>query len=284
MTVNSFLLFFSFLVCILMLVKTFLDDFTHHFKVGYPAYRKLKPLLRLFPTKAPLLTNELQAATFHLKDENFLKIEVKDLSLEISGKKILSHVSFSLNSNELVCLTGGVGAGKSSLIRLLLGLEEPSSGEIYLNGHKVEKDNFYLFKQNMCAILETSQIILGSLYYNICGANSYSEEEVWEVLKVCHLEKEIENLPMGLDTWVCEGGFTFSSTQKYLILLARALISKPKILFLDDIFNFLEEQIQSVVIENILKIKGAKIIVTHQENILKKADRILKLEEGRIIL
>ncbi|MDE7312105.1 MAG: NHLP bacteriocin export ABC transporter permease/ATPase subunit [Eubacterium sp.] len=223
----------------------------------------------------------------------------KRLPGEISGKIDLDHVSFSYGADlepvfedlnlhiaqgEYVGLAGSSGCGKSTLLKLLLGFETPAGGRIYYDSQDMADLNLQELRKKFGVVLQDGELISGTIYDNITLTVSRATPEmVRSAVEAAGLTEDIKNMPMGLQTIVSENCHTISGGQKQRILIARALISKPKILFFDEATSALDNLTQSVVCGTLEKMKCTRFVIAHRLSTIQNCNRILVFDEGKIV-
>ncbi|MFC1770945.1 ATP-binding cassette domain-containing protein, partial [Candidatus Margulisiibacteriota bacterium] len=212
-------------------------------------------------------------------------IEVNNIFFRYSTDSpiIIDDLSFRLEPNEFVAFVGPSGSGKSTLVRLLLGFEKPDSGSIYYDGYNLDKLDLQSVRRQIGSVLQNSMLLPGSIYSNISGARNLTIEDIWEAIIQAGLEEEISDLPMGLETVITEGGSTFSGGQKQRLLIARALVTRPRILFFDEATSALDNYTQSVIINNLENLRATRIVIAHRLSTIRNADRIYVVDKGKIV-
>ncbi len=212
------------------------------------------------------------------------KIEVRNVGFRYShdGPDILRNVNFSVEPGEFVALVGTTGSGKSTLLRLLLGFDKPSIGSILYDGKDLRNLDNQAVRRQLGVVLQGDRILAGDIFHNIAGSHPKTEEEVWAAAEEAGIREEIEKLPMVLRTFVAENGTTFSGGQLRRLIIARALVNRPSILFFDEATSALDNVSQAVVSENIRKRQVTRIIIAQRLSTIRHADRILVLHEGAI--
>jgi ATP-binding cassette, subfamily C, bacterial len=202
-----------------------------------------------------------------------------------AGRDILKGVSFTVEAGEAVAVTGPSAAGKSTLIRLLLGLAAPGSGSITLDGrptHAWEREDF---GRHVGYVPQNVSLLDGTVFDNIARMGEGSAEAVVEAARKAGIHEMIGRLPRGYDTWVGADSFALSGGQRQRIALARALFGRPKLLVLDEPNSNLDHQGDGALAEAIAAAKrdgAAVVIVTHRPAILAVADKLLVLRDGRV--
>jgi NHLM bacteriocin system ABC transporter ATP-binding protein len=241
-----------------------------------PVYERLRPILdetpevdtsKAFPGK---LKGEIELAHVNFRYDTEGPLIVKDFSLRIKP-------------GEFVAFVGGSGCGKSTLMRLMLGFETPASGTIYYDGQDMSSLDLRMLRQQMGVVLQQSRVMPTEIYRNICGATSRSLDEAWEAAEKSGFAEDIRNMPMGMHTYVSEGGGTLSGGQRQRLMIARAIVNKPKVLFLDEATSALDNRTQAIVTESMDKMDSTRIVIAHRLSTIINAHRICYLEGGSIL-
>ena len=204
---------------------------------------------------------------------------------EYENKKIFEDANFVVNKDEIVAIYGESGIGKSTLLKLVLGIIEKDEGEIYFalkDGKKLPIGNH---TRNMFAYVPQGKFILsGTIRENITFVNPQaSEKQVEEALNVSDCKKFVEELPKGLDTQIGEKGSGLSEGQLQRLALARAILSQAPILILDEITSSSDRKTEEEVLCNMKGLKNRTcLIVTHRNSISKICDREFVVENKKI--
>ena len=239
----------------------------------------------LFRRAAPLLRAE-QEVMGAAADPGPLsgRFSFNDVSFRYTegGPLVLDKISFTAEPGEFVARVGPSGAGKSSVFRLLLGFERPESGTVFYGDHDLAGLDPRRVRQQIGTVLQSVGLLPGSLYDNIAGARMLADEEVMEAARRAAFADDIESFPMGLDTFVSEDAGTLSGGQRQRLMIARALVGDPCIVFLDEATSALDNLTQAVVQESIDKLNVTRLVIAHRLSTVRNADKILVLEAGRI--
>ena len=220
---------------------------------------------------------------------------VKDISgrVEIRGLKfryaddmplLFDGLNLSINSGDYVAFVGGSGCGKSTLMRLMMGLEHPQAGSIFYDQYDLSDINLRSFRQFCISIcLQDGQLIEGTILDNIIFNNPVlTEEDAWEAARMAALDKDIEQLPLGMKTPISVDGKGVSGGQRQRILIARALVRKPRILFLDEATSALDNISQYIVTESLAKLRCTRIVIAHRLSTIQQCNRVIVLRDGRV--
>lgn len=201
-----------------------------------------------------------------------------------SNHKIFDNISLYIKKGESVGIIGASGAGKTTLVEILLGLLVPEQGSVRIDGQDISH-----IQRGRSKIIgyvpQTVFLIDDTIRNNIAfglDTRDISDEKVWEALKQAQLDEFINKLPNGLDTLVGERGIKFSGGQRQRIAIARALYENPDILVLDEATSALDYETENAVMESIETLHGSKtlIIVAHRLETIQKCDRIFEIRNG----
>jgi ATP-binding cassette subfamily C protein len=241
-----------------------------------PVYERFAPILRTPPE-----VDGVRAFPGRLTGE----IELSHVSFRYhdDGPWILRDVSLKIAPGQFVAFVGPSGCGKSTLMRLMLGFERPTSGTIYFDGQDLNSLDLRLLRQQMGVVLQVSRVLPTEIYRNILGASSSRTiDDAWEAAELAGLADDIRNMPMGMHTYVSEGGGTLSGGQRQRLLIARAIVHRPKIMFLDEATSALDNRAQAIITESLDRLDATRIVIAHRLSTIVNADRICFLEGGRI--
>lgn len=212
-------------------------------------------------------------------------IQVANLTFSYAqdGAFGLSDVSFTVAPGEKVAVVGPTGAGKSTLVRLLLGLYRPQAGSITFDGHTIEELGVSRLRRAIGVVLQDSFIISGSIRENIAlNQPDMPLSQVEAAARQAALHEEIVHLPMGYETRVGEGGSGLSGGQRQRLALARALATRPSLLILDEATSHLDGVSAGKIAAALDRLPITRLIITHRLDNVRDADRILTLAGGRL--
>ncbi|MBR4729826.1 MAG: ATP-binding cassette domain-containing protein [Prevotella sp.] len=241
-----------------------------------PLLESVKPILEAVPEmeqKAPQVEDLLGS------------IEVSGLSFRYQEDSplVLDDLSLKIESGEYVGIVGKSGSGKTTLMRLLLGFEQPLNGGIYYDNYDLSKVDKTSLRRKIGCCLQSGSLFTGDLFQNITITAPWAtHKDVWDALRMACLDEDVRRMPMGLHTIVSEGGGEFSGGQKQRILIARALISKPQIIFFDEATSALDNISQKQVSENLDTLHCTRVVIAQRLSTIRHCDRIIVLNKGKI--
>ena len=240
-----------------------------------PLYERMKPILSCLPE-----VDESKANPGKLRGS----VTLKGVVFRYPGgnRNVIDGVSFTVHEGEMVALVGGSGSGKSTLLRLLLGFEKPQSGAVLYDGMDLDGLDVQEVRSQIGTVIQNAQIMSDDIYKNIIGASNLSIEDAWAAARLVSLDMDIEEMPMGMHTFLTEGGRTLSGGQRQRILLARALVRKPCMLLLDEATSALDNGTQAIVTESLNRLSITRVVIAHRLSTIINADRIIVLDQGRV--
>ena len=218
------------------------------------------------------------------------KIEMRDIVYAYPGtdKLIFDHASLTIPVGSSVGIVGTSGAGKSTVVDILLGLLEAQSGATYADGVNV-KENYRAWLKNVGYIPQMIFMLDDTIRKNVAFGvpeEEIDEQRVWEVLKEAQLDEFIKTLPAGLDTGIGERGIRLSGGQRQRIGIARALYNNPEVLVLDEATSALDNSTEAAIMESVNRLHGKKtlIIIAHRLQTIEKCDLVYRVENGKATL
>ena len=219
--------------------------------------------------------------------EKFDILEIKNIKFQYPDSKInvINNLSLNLKSGETIGLIGSSGAGKTTLVDIILGLLKPNSGEILINGKKLDSDRNWSLQ---VAYLPQDVFLLdASIKTNISFETDdklIDLEKVNNALENAQLKSMIENQPNGIETIIGENGIKISGGQKQRLAIARAFYHGRDILIMDEATSALDHDTEKEIIEVIKKIKKNKtiIVIAHRISTLKHCDKIFEIKDGKL--
>ncbi|AXM13181.1 peptidase domain-containing ABC transporter [Xanthomonas oryzae] len=213
-------------------------------------------------------------------------IEVEGLSFRYADGEpwVVKDCSFTIAPGESVAIIGGSGCGKTTLVKLLLGLLTPSEGTIRIGGHDLHKLGPRTVRAMIGVVMQDDQLFAGSIADNIGFFDTdFDLERIKAAAQLAAVHEDIAAMPMGYHSLIGDMGSSLSGGQKQRIILARALYRQPKLLFLDEATSHLDVTRERLVNEAVKHLQLTKVIVAHRPETIASADRILVMEHGRIV-
>lgn len=197
---------------------------------------------------------------------------------------VIDNLSLKIRPGQYVAIVGKTGCGKSTLMRLLLGFEKPLKGAIYYDGKDINTIDLKSLRRNIGSVTQNGKLFSGDLFENIViSAPQLTLADAWEAAEMAGIADDIRAMPMGMFTYVSEGGGGISGGQKQRLMIARAVAPKPRILMFDEATSALDNITQKKVADSLAALKCTRIVIAHRLSTIKDCDRIIVLDGGRII-
>lgn len=241
-----------------------------------PVYERLKPIIESPPEVDPTKTEAGELA-------GDLEVSHLFFRYQADGPLILDDVSFRARPAEFIALVGPSGAGKSTCLRLLLGFEQPTAGSIFYDGQDLATLDLHSVRRQMGVVLQDSRPLAGDLFSNIVGSRNLTLDDAWEAACMAGLADDIKAMPMGMHTVISEGAGTFSGGQLQRLLIARAVVHRPRILLFDEATSALDNRTQEHVTDSLEHLKATRIVIAHRLSTIQQADRVYVLDRGRVV-
>ncbi|MET9390516.1 NHLP bacteriocin export ABC transporter permease/ATPase subunit [Streptomyces sp. NPDC006624] len=240
-----------------------------------PLFEEIKPVLDATPevraasTRPGPLTGAIEArrVSFRYADD---------------GPLVLDDVSFEVRPGEFVAIVGPSGCGKSTLLRLLIGFDRPVSGSVLYDGQDLAALDQSAVRRQCGVVLQHAQPFTGSILDVICGTEPYTPEEAMAAAQMAGLAEDIKRMPMGLHT-IVSGSGAVSGGQRQRLMIAQALIRRPRILFFDEATSALDNETQRTVIESTKALNATRVVIAHRLSTVMDADRVVVMEDGKVI-
>jgi len=240
-----------------------------------PLYERTKPILEAMPE-----VDDTKADPGELRGH--IEMSHVTFSYDPEAQPTLHDLSLEVGPGEFVAIVGPSGAGKSTLFRLLLGFDTPEAGEIHYDGQDLRTLDLGALRRQLSTVLQNGRVFSGSIQLNIAGAAQLTQDEIWEAARAAGLADDIEAMPMGMFTYVAEGGVTLSGGQRQRLLIARALSTKPAILLFDEATSALDNRTQAKVMQSLEALNATRVVIAQRLSTVRAADRIYVLEDGRV--
>lgn len=226
------------------------------------------------------LTQSEQGMNGSLSFDSFERFTLKNLSFRFSltDPLLFNDVSLDIKKGQCVAIVGESGVGKSSLLKLMLGLLEPTSGDIEIDSKSIKEYGKREFRKNIACVMQDDKLLSGTIAENISMYDSEIDmEKVFEVARIAQIHESIMHFPMKYNSLIGDMGSNLSGGQQQRILLARALYCNPKILFLDEATSHLDLKCENNFNSELSKLDVTKIIVAHRLETILSADKIYRL-------
>ncbi len=215
------------------------------------------------------------------------RLEMRAISFSyLPGRKILEDIDFTIEPGETTAIVGKSGAGKSSLIRLLMRFYEPASGEILLNAKSSREMPLEELRQSIAIVPQDTILFNETIAYNIgFGRLGAGTAEIEHAAKFAHIHDRIMAMPDGYQTIVGERGLKLSGGEKQRVSIARAVLKNPQLFIFDEATSSLDAKTEQTILGNLIEISRGMttLIISHRLSMVAHADEILVLEQGRIV-
>ena len=238
-----------------------------------PLYERAKPILQTMPE-----VDVAKADPGRLQGS--IEINHLTFSYKPDSPAILRDVTLNIKAGQFVAIVGPSGSGKSTLLRCLLGFESPTSGSIYYDGQDMAVLDITAIRRQLGVVLQNGQILPGDIFKNIVGSSGLTIDDAWEAARMCGLEQDIKDMPMGMHTVVMGGGL--SGGQQQRLLIARSIVHRPRIIYFDEATSALDNKTQAVVSQSLEQLEATRIVIAHRLSTVKNADLIVVLDAGVI--
>lgn len=251
---------------------------------GSASYDRVEKLL----DEKPAITDQNADQSIHAQDiDGDLKYEVKSFAYPDEPQiPVLNHIDFTLKTGQTLGLVGKVGAGKTTIIQLLLREFDQYQGKITLNGHDIREIPLNVLLRQISYVPQNNYLFSTSIQKNIAFSDANSDESsVISAAKKSDLHNDILQMPGGYNTLIGENGVSLSGGQKQRMSIARALLKQSKILVLDDALSAVDARTEMAILKSLRQERKGKttLIATHRLTSVMGADLILVLKDGRIV-
>ena len=233
-----------------------------------------------------MLSNDIEGS-----DKNKLKPEIKGFvefdnvgfKYDDSDEPLFSGLSFKASPGETIAIVGASGAGKTTILNLIIGFMRATEGRVLIDGCDIKEMNLHHYRKKLAVVPQNSILFSGTLRENITyGLDDVSEEELQKVIDAANLRELVDSLPDGLETVLKEHGGNFSGGQKQRISIARAFIRNPRVLILDEATSALDTVSERQIQEAVAKLSKDRttFVVAHRLSTIRNANKIAVMEKG----
>ncbi len=212
-------------------------------------------------------------------------IEINNVSFRYNDEmpSILDNFSLKIRSGQYVAIVGKTGCGKSTLMRLLLGFETPQRGAIYYDGQDIARVDLRSLRRHIGAVTQDGKLFSGDVFSNIVVTAPWlTLDDAWQAAEIAGIAGDIRAMPMGMHTIISEGSGGISGGQRQRLMIARAIVHKPRILMFDEATSALDNITQKQISLSLDSLKNTRIVIAHRLSTIRNCDRIIVLENGKI--
>jgi ABC-type bacteriocin/lantibiotic exporter with double-glycine peptidase domain len=274
----DYLSFISSFTLVMTVVSSLMDIMENMFLTGFLC-RNVYPVFHAE-------TEESQDLEYIQNLRGDIRLDDIHFAYDNDSRGCLNGISVHIKSGEKLAVVGESGCGKSTLLKILIGMEKPDFGSIYYDGKLLASINPKSLRKCIGSVYQFSKVFPGTIADNIAfgSIGEPDEKNLWEAADNAALGDYIRSLPLSMYTEVSEtNSCGFSGGQRQQILLARAMYSRPRVLFLDEATSALDNVTQDAVLKNILKMKSTVVMAAHRLSTVENFDRIIMIENGMIV-
>jgi ATP-binding cassette subfamily B protein RaxB len=215
------------------------------------------------------------------------KIELKDVSFRYASTEpfVFENLSLTVEAGESVTIVGPSGRGKTTLMKIMLGLLEPTSGEVLIDGIPLSGIGIKAYREQIAAVMQEDELLSGTVADNISFFDtSFDHQRMFRCAQIAGIHDDLMAMPMSYNSLVGDMGSCLSSGQKQRVLLARALYRQPKILFVDEATAHVDVEMESRIYENLGSLDLTLLCIAHRPGVLAYSDKVFSLDGGKVSL
>ena len=213
------------------------------------------------------------------------KVELKDVSFRYASTEpfVFEKLNLTVEAGESVTIVGPSGRGKTTLVKIMLGLLEPTSGEVLIDGIPLSGMGIKAYREQISAVMQEDELLSGTIADNICFFDSgFDQQKMFQCAQLAGIHDDLMAMPMTYNSLVGDMGSCLSSGQKQRVLLARALYRQPKILFVDEGTAHVDVEMESHIYENLGSLDLTLICIAHRPGVLAYSDKVFSLDRGNV--
>jgi len=214
------------------------------------------------------------------------RIELQDVSFDYGNGPVLKNINISINKGDFVAFVGPSGSGKSTLVDILLRLQDPTAGQVFMDGEDIRTFTLATYRRVFGTVSQETILFNDTVTNNIAyGASDASKEAIERAAKVAHADEFINRMPAQYDTFVGDRGARVSGGERQRLAIARALVSQPDVLVFDEATSSLDNRSERRVQQTIDELVGTRtaVVVAHRLSTIAHADRIYVLDQGQVV-
>ena len=257
----------------------------------FGAWRELQTVREAFARLDSLMSQEVEGteASGHgdVKLEGRLRLDAVTFGYHNDGHPAVDDVSLEVEPGKILGVTGAPGSGKSTLVKLLLGVEQPASGRVMIDDFDVRQLTPSVYRSQIGVVPQEVQLFAGTIAENVTmGAADKSFARIVAAARFVGLHDAVQRLPEGYDTRLGERGSGLSSGQRQMVAIARALVRNPRMLVLDEATSSLDAQTEEQFLSNLRRAAAGRtvVLVTHRIAALAMCDQVVLMQSGRIAM
>lgn len=217
------------------------------------------------------------------KQQGQLTLENICFSYSEEDTPVLTNVSLSLNAGDSIAITGPSGAGKTTLMKIMLGLLQPTSGKVLLDGKDITHIGLKHYRKKIAAVMQDDTLLAGSIADNISFFDPQPNyQKIEQCAHLAAIHDDISKMTMGYNSLVGDMGSNLSGGQLQRVLLARALYQSPCVLFMDEATSHLDQENETKISEQIQHLPITRVMIAHRQETISRAEKVYKLLDGQL--
>lgn len=244
-----------------------------------PAFEQIGPILKSVPEDVAGESHETESAI-----RGDVRLDHVNFRYENESEWAVEDINLHVRYGEFVAIVGESGSGKSTILKLLLGLETPDSGVVYFDNRNLSTLDLASLRRQIGVVTQNVNLQPGTILQNIIGTSpDLNVDDAWEAARRAQVDGDIREMDMQMFTPVSSYSQSFSGGQIQRIILASALVNRPRLIILDEATNWLDNRTQSEVMQSVNSIAATRIVIAHRLSTIRDADQIHVMSRGRIV-